>query len=329
MKITILEFAPCADSIYHIRRDSEEGYVTGDASDVHLKSGAKLRPLLVSTYAGGKATNVARVMDKLLRPEDGVEIELVVFRPDSPEGRYIHDLQTSALKRVQITPVIIRGRARLCVDLTDPATAKDARVEFNISPRAVWDESALDAALDYTSKLTADLLLLAGNPPLVEPEGRMEVDLYAQIIDQASPRVGITSVDVEKEALARCLRQTAQPRVIKINRDEHDWIDRAVWNGFAGTLVVTDRGGCRVREGRREAVEVAGVEITRLYSTIGAGDAVHAGFTLARWVRGLDSVRAARYGQAAAASSVTSPDGTRGVNRESVERFFNQLEDDS
>ncbi len=329
MKITILEFAPCADSIYHIHRDREEGYVTGDASAIQLKSGAKLRPQLVSTYAGGKATNVARVMDKLLRPEDEVDIELVVFRPDSPEGRYIHDLQTSALKRVQITPVIIRGRARLCVDLTDPATAKDARVEFNISPRAVWDDSALDAALDHTSKLAADLLLLAGNPPVIESEGRMAAGLYAQIIEQASPRVDIISVDVEKEALAKCLQQTVRPHVIKINRDEHDWIDRAVWDNFRGTLLVTDARGCRVREGNRDAVEVAGLEAGRLYSTIGAGDTVHAGFTLARWVRGMDVVRAARYGQAAAASSVTSPDGTRGVNRESVERFFNQLESDS
>jgi fructose-1-phosphate kinase PfkB-like protein len=328
MKITILEFAPCADSIYHIHRDREEGYVAGDASDVHLKSGAKLRPRLVSTYAGGKATNVARVMDKLLRPEDEVEIELVVFRPDSPEGRYIHDLQTTALKRVQITPVIIRGCARLCVDLTDPATAKDARVEFNISPRAVWEESALEVALDYTSKLTADLLLFAGNPPLIGPEGPMAVGLYAQIIEQASPRVNIISVDAEKETLARCLRQTAEPRVIKINHDEHDWIDRAMWNDFRGTLLVTDARGCRVREGNRDAVEVAGVEVGRLYSTIGAGDAVHAGFTLARWVWGMDAARAARYGQAAAASSVTSPDGTRGVNSESVERFFNQLASD-
>ena len=138
MRITILEFAPCADSIYHVRRDAEEGYIESFDRSIKIKSGAKLRPRAVSTYAGGKATNVARVMDKLLKADDSVEIELVVFRPDSAEGRYIHELQTTALTRVRVRPVIIEGRARICVDLTDPTTAGDSRVEFNISPRAVW-----------------------------------------------------------------------------------------------------------------------------------------------------------------------------------------------
>ncbi|HKG98688.1 MAG TPA: hypothetical protein VKA97_12785, partial [Pyrinomonadaceae bacterium] len=60
-------------------------------------------------------------------------------------------------------------------------------------------------------------------------------------------------------------------------------------------------------------------------STIGAGDSVHAGFTLARWVWGFDIARSALYGQAAAAASVSSLDGTRGVTRQIVEDFFNQI----
>jgi fructose-1-phosphate kinase PfkB-like protein len=328
MKITILEFTPCADSIYHVRRDAEEGYIAGDASAVTIKSGAKLRPRMVSTYAGGKATNVARVMDKLLNEDDAVEIELVVFRPDSPEGRYIHDLQTAALARVRVRPVIIKGRARTCVDLIDPATDRASRVEFNISPRAVWETSALETAYDFAKWLSTDLLLLAGNPPVIETTGEMVIDLYARLIEAVRSRVRIISVDTEKGALANCLTASAQPDVIKINEQEYASVDNSLWKGFSGELIVTDATGCRVSGGQTNLITtyIRGAEVADLYSTIGAGDSVHAGFTLARWVWRFDAFKSARYGQAAAAASVSSPDGTRGVAKETVERFFERIE---
>ncbi|HSE97092.1 MAG TPA: hypothetical protein VLD57_02405, partial [Blastocatellia bacterium] len=248
MKITILEFAPCADTIYHMRRDAEEGYIEGDASTVTIRTGAKLRPVVASVYAGGKATNVARVIDRLLRDDDAVEINLVVFRPDSPEGRYIHDLQTSALTRVRVKPVIIPAAARFCIDLTDPSTDRDARVEFNISPRAHWDEEALDIAMTSAREVSTDLLLIAGNPPVVGSGRRMAADLYTKIIEQVRGRVRIISVDTEKQALAECLSSPLQPDVIKINRQEHASVRGELWRDFAGTLIVTDAAGCRASE---------------------------------------------------------------------------------
>lgn len=328
MRITILEFAPCADSIYHVRRDAEEGYIASDERTIKIRSGAKLRPRAVSTYAGGKATNVARVMDKLLNADDAVEVELVVFRPDSAEGRYIHELQATALTRVRVRPVIIEGRARICVDLTDPATAGDSRVEFNISPRAMWQEGASDAALEFASSISTDLLLIAGNPPVIEATGRMAVELYTKIIEEARPRARLISVDVEKGALANCLGAQSKPDVIKINESEYASVNAALWNDFTGALVVTDASGCRVWEdrSRNSSVRVQGIEAQTLYSTIGAGDAMHAGFTLARWVWGYDLLRASRYGQATAAASVSSPDGTRGITKQAVEERFAELE---
>ena len=176
--------------------------------------------------------------------------------------------------------------------------------------------------------MTTDLLLIAGNPPVIEATSEMAVELYAQVIEAVRPRVGVISIDVEKRALANCLTSPAQPDVIKINSDEYGSVDGALWNAFAGALVVTDAGGCSVWESRAqvEPVSVSGMQAQTLYSTIGAGDAMHAGFTLARWVRGFDAVRAARYGQAVAAASVSSPDGTRGVTKETVERLFAELE---
>jgi fructose-1-phosphate kinase PfkB-like protein len=327
MKITILEFTPCADAIYHISRDAEEGYSAGDSRGVTIKSGAKLRPRLVTTYAGGKATNVARVMDNLIDSGDAVEVELVVFRPDSPEGRYIHDLQTLALSRVRVLPVIIEGGARLCVDMIDPLTDRENRVEFNISPRATWRNRAARAALDFASAVSTDLLLMAGNPPVVEPAGEMLGGLYRDVIERARERAGVISVDTE-HALPDCLRARAHPDAIKINDKEFASVDGSLWGGFKGMLVVTDADGCRVwQDGLSDSpATVRGARTERLYSTIGAGDAMHAGFALARWVWGFDVIKAARYGQAAAAAAVSSPNGTRGISKQMVEHFFAQLE---
>lgn len=333
MKITILEFAPCADTIYHIRQDADEGYTSGDRSRLTIKTGIKLRPRLVSYYAGGKAANVARVLDRLLTGED-VDVELVVFRPDSPEGRYIHDLQTVALNRVRVRPVIISGKARFCIDLTDPATDPQNRVEFNISPRAVWEEGAIETALEFASTLSTDALVMAGNPPMASSgqwavgsgqSSELVVDLYARVIESVRQRVGVISIDTEKQTLARCLESTSRPDAIKINADEYASVDERLWNEFDGTLVVTDAGGCRVRENRIDT-RAEGAAVKQLYSTVGAGDAVHAGFIIARWGWGFDALRAARYGLAAAAAVVSNPEGTRDMSRQEVERLFAEME---
>jgi fructose-1-phosphate kinase PfkB-like protein len=328
MQITILEFAPCVDWIYHFRRDEEEGYINGDERQVTIRSGAKLRPETATTYAGGKATNVARVIDKLLRREDVAEVELVVFRPDSPEGRYIHELQTSQLQRVRVRPVIINGLARLCVDLLDPSTPAARRPAFNISPRALWRDGSLERAFDAVSAIRGDLLLIAGNPPLLEATKQLAVDFYARIIEEARGRLKIVSLDTEKQALANCLRAGAQPDVIKINDAECAGVAAQLWGDFAGTLVVTDASGCLVREGKQPPQRVGGAKVEPLFSTIGAGDAVHAGFTLGRWLWGFDAVRAARYGQAAAAATIGTPEGTRGISKLLVEKIFAKLESD-
>jgi fructose-1-phosphate kinase PfkB-like protein len=329
MQITILEFAPCADWICHFHRDQEEGYLTGDAESLTIQSGAKLRPQVASIYAGGKATNVARVIDRLLNDDEQVEIELVVFRPDSPEGRYIHELQTSALSRVRVRPVIINAQARLCVDLFDPETSREERVAFNLSPRVRWGAGAVEAALDLAAGITGDLLLIAGNPPVLETNGDMLTDLYAEIIERVRPRVKTISLDTEKKTLASCLQTRAKPDVIKINAEEHRWVDEVLWRDYDGTLVVTDAKGCWVQERRQTVKKISGATVNTLYSTIGAGDAMHAGFTLARWVRGFDSVRASRYGQAVAAATVSSNEGTRNLDKQVVGKIFAELESEN
>jgi len=282
----------------------------------------------MGTYAGGKATNVARVMDVLLPPEDVIQIDLIVFRPDSPEGRYIAELQSTELSRVQVKSVIVDSSARFCLNLSDPLSlSSQAPVEFNISPRVVWQPPALSAALEVARHLQTDLLLLAGNPPTTEPGSKAIIDLPASII-AAAPGPPRLTVDVGNGPLDLILRSPCHPDVIKINDEEYASVDPAAWANYSGILVVTDAAGCNVWEKgpRGPCIRVPAATGHKVYSTVGAGDAAHAAFTLAMWVWGYDPVRAARYSMAAAAAAVSSPAGTRGITREAVGRFFEELE---
>lgn len=280
----------------------------------------------MGTYAGGKATNVARVMDVLLRPEDAVQIELIVFRPDSPEGRYIAEMQSTELSRVRARSVIVDSTARLCINLSDPSS-RETSVEFNISPRVVWQPAAYGAALEVARSLETDLLLLAGNPPTIQSDPKVMVDLPASII-AAAPGLPRLTVDIGNGALARILQGPHQPDVIKINDEEYASVDKTAWMNYSGILVVTDAAGCNVWQNGPSGpcVRVPAATGNKVYSTVGAGDAAHAAFTLAGWVWGYDPVRAARYGMAAAAAAVSSPTGTRGITREAVDRFFEELQ---
>jgi len=347
--VTILEPAPCADTLLEIREDAVEGYLAAHDGTISLRSGSRLRPRAVGTYAGGKATNVARVIDVLLGPDDATQIELIVFRPDSPEGRYIAELQSTELSRVQVKSVIVDSSARFCTNLSDPLSwSSGSPVEFNISPRVLWQASAYKAALEVARQIRTDLLLLAGNPPMVaetteaKPEDKLEacptsgitesgsrviVDLPASII-AAAPGPPRLTVDVGNGPLELILHGRRQPDVIKINDEEYASVGPAAWANYSGILVVTDAAGCNVwEEGiRGPCVRVPAATGHKVYSTVGAGDAAHAAFTLALWVWGYDPVRAARYSMAASAAAVSSPAGTRGITREAASRFFNELE---
>jgi sugar/nucleoside kinase (ribokinase family) len=326
-RITILEPSPCADTLLEIKQDPDEGYLAAGDGTISLRSGSRLRPRLMGTYAGGKATNVARVMDVLLRPEDDVQIELIVFRPDSPEGRYIAELQSAELSRVKVRSVLVDSTARFCVNLSDPAAlSSKSPVEFNISPRVIWQPAAVETAIQVARHLQTDLLVLAGNPPVGDTGSKVIVELPAAMMS-AAPGPPHSSVDIGNGPLALILGGR-RPDVIKINDEEYASVDRTAWTSYSGMLVVTDSGGCTVWEKGPggPGIRVPAATVHNVYSTVGAGDSAHAAFTLATWVWGYDSVRAARYSMAAAAAAVSNPVGSRGITRAAADQFFEELE---
>jgi fructose-1-phosphate kinase PfkB-like protein len=169
--------------------------------------------------------------------------------------------------------------------------------------------------------------VIAGNPPAAAETGFLETRFYARAIESLGDKAGVVSVDLEGEPLKRCILTGPQPAVIKINRDEFDSVGADVWRRFNGTLVVTDSRGCDLfAEGAGGSpVRLEAARVGRVYSTIGAGDAFHAGFTIARSVWEWDVVRSARYGLAAAAAAVSAPDGTGSITRGIADRFFEEL----
>ena len=167
-RLTILEWAPAADALYTFTQDPLHGYTRREKGAIQIGQGVKLRPDIQAYYAGGKATNVARVLDRLLDPQTDRDlwdeknqtfrVELVTLLPDTPAGRFIGDLQRTEINRVQLRFLDAPGEARICVNLADPGSNhnREGLVEFNLSPYVVW-ENATDAMLEKVMEIAAEI----------------------------------------------------------------------------------------------------------------------------------------------------------------------------
>lgn len=346
-RLTILEWAPAADALYSIACDPLRGYAGVEGNYIRIGQGVKLRPTIEAYYAGGKATNVARVLDRLLElPEDAAlwdeaegcfRVELVTLLPDTPAGRFIADLQRSEMRQVQLRFAPAPGEARLCVNLADPSTrgSPGGLVEFNLSPFVIWDtgtEALLEAAVE---ELATDWLILAGKPPLGPGlSDRLTARLVRKVKGQrpgtfVSLDLGGRSADDEgSRQLSRCLEDEVQPDAILINQEEYAAVEPSHWARYAGILIVHDAGGCWLRQGPGASVfdwkttpRDVSAPAREAYATIGAGDALHAGFALG-WLRTGDLWQAVRYSQAVAAAVVSQPRATTGLTPERVRAFL-------
>jgi len=199
-KVKILEFAPTADEIWRISLNSKDGYTcydenTGLISLLDTAHDAKPRPEIIAIYAGGKATNVARVMDRLLADNDNVQAEIVTFLPPAEEplknlgfgipdgvelkpstaaGIYIQLLQVSNLRKVKPRFEVIdelretgnMQTTRRCIEIT----LKERPASLNFSPRIVWSEEAAESVIARVSDTLSgsDLVIIAGAPPVWE-----------------------------------------------------------------------------------------------------------------------------------------------------------------
>ena len=377
-RVTIFEFAPTADEIWCIPRHDKDGYVRYDAatgllSILDTAHDTKLRPEIITNYAGGKATNVARMLDRLLVDEDEPYVELITFLPPPPEGSlrelelgnsgdvslrpstaagiYIQCLQIAALRRVKphfevVDELEASGKmqtTRSCIEIT----LKEGSGSLNFSPRMVWSQKAADAVLSRVAEVArdADLLVMAGSPPTWETQPGAHLtplSFYARVMDAISPDCHV-SIDSRGRFLHDCFTSQRSPRFAFMNMDEFgdlagSW-EQLSERAFTGTLLVHDKRGCWMWDANlpdradsfSEAKFYPSMDVPKVYSTIGAGDAMHAGF-LKEWIcskadapREERLKRAAVYSQIVAGFAVSNEKATHGIDAQEVENRFRKI----
>jgi fructose-1-phosphate kinase PfkB-like protein len=189
------------------------------------------------------------------------------------------------------------------------------------------------------------MVIMAGAPPRWEspPEGSLTTyNFYAEVIGSLHQGC-LVSIDTSGQYLRRCLTSQKTPHFVLMNRDEFGELKKA-WNEleenqFSGFLMVHDENGCWIWDGglpnKRElflkAEYIPSVPVLMVYSTIGAGDAMHAGF-LKEWfcsegTREKKLHRAVIYSQTVAAVSVSNEKATHGIDANAVKDKFQQVWD--
>ena len=370
-RMIVLEFAPTADEIWSLPRHDRDGYARYNAEEGLLSfmdtaHHAKPRPEIITVYAGGKATNVARVLDRLLTREDELRVELITFlppppegalrelsfgevngvalRPSTPAGVYVQCLQIAGMSKVKphfevVAELEERGQmqtTRRCIEIT----WKESDGSVNFSPRIVWSQEAAEAVQERVAEVTrgADMVVMAGAPPAweVSPGAELTRDnFYAKIMEVLEPDCQV-SIDARGQYLYECLLAQRTPRFILMNAEEFQDLSGS-WSElnarpFAGAFLVHDEGGCwawdkELPNGKdpfSEAQYSPSVHVPKVFSTIGAGDAMHAGF-LKEWVDSESLHRAVVYSQVVAAASVGNEEATHGIDALSVNNKFQQV----
>ena len=380
-RVTVFEFAPTADEIWCIPRHDKNGYFSYSETDglvsiLDTAHDTKLRPEIITNYAGGKATNVARVLDRLLMDKDDPYVELITFlppppdgplrklefgnfgdvslRPSTPAGIYIQCLQITGLRKVKphfevVDELAASGKmqtTRSCIEIT----LKEDSGSLNFSPRIVWSQETADAVLSRVAKVTreADLVVMAGSPPTwdTQPGAHLTPDsFYAKVMDVISPDCHV-SIDTRGRYLHDCFTSQNLPRFAFMNRDEFGDLSGSLnqlsKRSFSGTLLVHDKHGCWVWDGKlptstkslSEAEFYPSMSVPKVYSTIGAGDAMHAGF-LKEWICSEGGIpreeylrRAAVYSQIVAGFSVSNERATHGIDARTIENKFQEIWDE-
>jgi 1-phosphofructokinase/tagatose 6-phosphate kinase len=281
----------------------------------NFQLGHRPRASLGFASAGGKGINVARALRRL-----GVPVVCTGLVGGRNGQQIVDDLNDAGILNDFVR---IEGESRTSVALLDPIS--DQYTEVNEWGPEVQEEE-LDALHEKLAYLTqgAEFVVLAGSLPR-----GVEATFYADTIRELNRRHVLTVLDTDGEALRRGVE--AEPHLVSPNVNEaeslvgHEFNDEADLEagldeiadvGARNVLITLETGAyALVREGG-EAHRVRGLA-PRLdpVSTIGAGDALLAGFLAAR-MAGRTVEEAVRTAVGAGAASVLEPGAGRFDPRE-------------
>jgi 1-phosphofructokinase family hexose kinase len=240
-----------------------------------LERGGLIRATAARAEAGGKGVNVSRVLAAQGYPS-------VAVVPLSAASGAVF---VSLLGRVPpVEPVSIAGDMRINISLVEA----DGTVTKVNEPGPVLDEYEVDALLEraIATGSRADWLVASGSLPPGVP-----ADFYARVARSLPSRVRV-AVDADGDALRACLGQP-----LALIKPNHAELERLVGRALAtlgevieaaGEVVAAGIGSVLVSLGPDGAVLVdasgathAEARIDDLQNTVGAGDALLAGYLAA------------------------------------------------
>ena len=265
--------------------------------------GHRHRASSANTSAGGKGINVARALKQL-----GVPVVCTGLAGGRAGVQIVERLTSEGLLNDLVR---IHGESRTSTAVIDPTSTVSTEINEWGPELDDGEVAVLREKLTYLSQ-GADFVVFSGSLPRGVEEG-----LYADLIRSVA-RLGVPTVlDADGEPLRLGVR--AEPSVVSPNLNE---AEQLVGHEFAGpadiiagldevaafgpkNVLITARSGCYalLREDREELRFRATVGELDAISTIGAGDALLAGYLAAR-VLEKPPVDALRQGVATGAASV-------------------------
>ena len=287
-----------------------------------LEPGAINRVERVLPAAGGKGNNVARVLARLgHRP-------VATGFMGGYTGRFIEE----GLRAAGVEPsfVAIDGDSRICLTVVEQETGRTTEIR---EPGSAVADADVDRLLTHVADLAAetDIAVISGSLPPGAP-----ADLYARLIGVLKAAGVVVALDSSGEPLR--LGATASPDLIKPNREElFDLLPAAAGTSLTDLahprligLLVPDDGTVLWSQGADGAVLLrrsqsfrAAPPRVQTVNTVGAGDALLAGFLHAR-VLGLTDRDALAFAVASGTASALA-ESVGAVEPDAIDHLFRRI----
>jgi 6-phosphofructokinase 2 len=281
----------------------------------------KLRCADVRQEPGGGGINVARAIDKL----GGAACAL--YPAGGPVGALFEDL----LGREGIEQCVVRidGCTRRNLIVAEEGTGRQFRFGMPgpVLREAEWKKCL--AELDRANNV--DYFVVSGSLPPGAPD-----EFYAHAAQKLSQRGIRVILDTRGVPLQRAARagvfllkpnmrelRELSGRELEEEGDQESFARHMVDSGWCDAVVLS-LGGAGALLVAREVCQRIRSPAVPVRSTVGAGDSMVAGITLAL-ARGQSLESAARFGVAAGAAAVMTP-GSELCRRESAERLYSQMQ---
>lgn len=269
---------------------------------------------------GGGGINVARALGKL------GTASTAVYLAGGHSGAFFTELLAAEALDTQVVPIAEPTRESFVV--VDTITNQQYR--FGMDGPMISEAEWRACLAAVAARLDGAYLVASGSLPPGIP-----TDFYARLADLARTRGTRLILDTSGEALQRATEAGVyliKPNLNELSRlsgvdklelEQVDDAARALVERGVAEIVVVSLGPQGALLVNRETIEYAPAPTVKKRSTVGAGDSMVAGLTLAL-SRGWSMADVVRYG-VACGSAATMNEGTELCRPDDVERLFKSV----